>query len=690
MPDIKTGFSPNPERTCPNAARYCFSLAVLLISLLIIYWPGFSGDWYLDDFGNIHDNPNVHLKTLSVGEITKSFYGMSRDHSTFNRPLSYLSLALNYYIGGTDPFGYHVVNFTIHCCTTVFLFLLILNILKLPVLDRKYGNESHSIALLATFLWATHPIHINAITYIVQRMAALAGLFTVISMYFYLKARTDRNQGKSRLLRFGLYAAAAIAGVFAVASKQNAAMLPISLLLFETLLIQKAIFYKRSILFLKILIPPILLFLLLSIYLGGFSSFQAGYNSRPFSMAERLMTEPRILFFYVGQLIYPSGSTFALLHDIQISTSLFSPWTTLPAIGFLALSVAGCFFYSGKWPLLSFACLFFFINHAIEGSIIPLELIFEHRNYLPALFFFIPPAIAFNKILDYFSYSPFIRKLTVVGAIVMLIAQAHTTYMQNTLYSNPIVFWSVNVKTYPNLHRPRHNLAKALLIVGLEDEAEKQMNQALNGKSSARILQKYITHYNLGIYYFYKQEYQQALKQFSIVLNSVPLHLKTLKKTAELYLEIGNSEKALRYIDKALAQAPDSSSLHIIKGFIFLSMGKIGSAFSEATLAENLDHNKLAVAYIMGEGYRIKGDLDQALKYFEEIALMGRKHYAVELSLIELYYLTNDYPRMNQAIAELKKNTAGRKQSDMLAAYDRRWNFVGKKRMDNLAEALGK
>lgn len=686
---MKNGFTFNFKRTSPSATQYCFALVVLLLSLLIIYWPGFSGDWYLDDFGNIHDNPNIHLKTLSVDEITKTFYGMDKGHSRFNRPLSYLSLALNYYMGGTDPFGYHIVNFSIHYCTSVFLFLLILNILKLPGSDRRYENKAYSIALLATFLWATHPIQVNAVTYIVQRMAALAGLFTVISLYCYLKARTDNHsQGKSRFSRYGLYAACVIAGICALASKQNAAMLPISLLLFEILLIQKDAFYNKSVLFLKILIPPVLIFLLLSLYMGGLSSFQAGYTSRPFSMTERLLTEPRVIFFYMGQLLYPSGSTFALLHDIRISTSLFSPWTTLPAILLLALAVGGCLLCSRKWPLFSSSYLFFFINHAIEGSIIPLELLFEHRNYLPSLFFFILPAIAFFKVVDYFSYSPLIKKLSAAMAIVLLMAQAHTTYQQNALFSHPIIFWKANVKAYPNLHRPRHNLAKALLIYGLADEAENQMHLSLDGKSSARIHQKYITHYNLGVYYFYKMEYGQALKQFSIILKSSPNHIKTLQKTAELYLETGNGEKALHFIENALTRAPESSSLHIIKGFILLSLGKVEEAFSEAVRAETLNHSALAVAYIMGEGFRLKGDLDQALKYFEKIALMGRDHYAAALSLVELYYLTDNVSRLNRTLVELKEMTAGREQSNMLAAYDRRWNFVGTERMDNLAKAM--
>jgi len=120
------------------AVPHLFALTALLVCLLIIYWPGFRGDWYLDDFGNIHENPNVHLESLNVSEITKSFYGMNRPYTRINRPLSYLSLAVNYYFGATNPLGYHIVNFLIHCATTVVLFFLILNMLRLPVLQGKY------------------------------------------------------------------------------------------------------------------------------------------------------------------------------------------------------------------------------------------------------------------------------------------------------------------------------------------------------------------------------------------------------------------------------------------------------------------------------------------------------------------------------------------------------------------------
>ena len=62
------------------------------------------------------------------------------------------------------------------------------------------------------------------------------------------------------------------------------------------------------------------------------------------------------------------------------------------------------FLMARRKPLLSFCMLFFFLNHLVEGTVIPLELIYEHRNYIPSMLFFVPVAYGMVRCLDYFSY----------------------------------------------------------------------------------------------------------------------------------------------------------------------------------------------------------------------------------------------------------------------------------------------
>ena len=184
----------------PGRCNVPFAVLSLLVMLLIIYGNSFFGEWHFDDYHNIVDNRNVHLQGLSWQELRKTFSGTAdgSEGGRSTRPLSYLSFGLNYLFGGTEVFGYHVVNFVIHFTAAVFLFLFICRTLQLPLLRDRYGEKAYGIALLATFFWATSPLHVHAVTIIVQRMASLAGLGTIMALYFYVRARTAEG-GSARL-----------------------------------------------------------------------------------------------------------------------------------------------------------------------------------------------------------------------------------------------------------------------------------------------------------------------------------------------------------------------------------------------------------------------------------------------------------------------------------------------------------
>src|SRR5690606_32282116 len=112
----------------------------------------------------------------------------------------------------------------------------------------------------------------------------------------------------------------------------------------------------------------------------------------------------RGLLLYVSLLLYPIPSRLMLLHGVDISRSIIDPWTTLGAIVAIILCLLFAAAKARKYPLLTFAILFFFLNHLVEGTVIPLELVFEHRNFIPSMFVFVPVAYGMARCLDYFSY----------------------------------------------------------------------------------------------------------------------------------------------------------------------------------------------------------------------------------------------------------------------------------------------
>jgi hypothetical protein len=364
---------------------------------LVCYSNTFNVPFHFDDFHNITNNSRLHLDNLYPETIYDAAFENKGGNRRLYRPVSNLSIAVNWYLGQSNVIGYHFFNISIHILTAFFLYLTCVNLLKTPNLCRQYNENSYFIAVLAACLWALNPIQTQAVTYIVQRMASMAAMFYIMGIFCYLKARLG-DCWKKRLL---WSAGVVIVFLLAVGSKENAIMFPMSLLLVEIVFFQnmanqeirKKMLLIGSLVLVIVFVAGVWLFLS-SEFINHILS---GYERRTFTFTERVLTQPRIVAFYLSQIFYPIADRLSLDHDIVVSTGLFSPWTTFAAIVLIVGLISIAIWQIKKRPLLAFAILFFFLNHIIESSVIALELIFEHRNYLPSLFLFLPIAAGLKR-----------------------------------------------------------------------------------------------------------------------------------------------------------------------------------------------------------------------------------------------------------------------------------------------------
>jgi len=251
------------------------------------------------------------------------------------------------------------------------------------------------------------------------------------------------------------------------------------------------------------------------------------YAKRPFSLTERLLTQPRILLFYLSQLFYPAPTRLSIEHDIIVSTDLFSPWTTLPALlGVLALIAVG-FLLIKKRPLIAFALLFFFLTHSIESSVIPLELFFEHRNYLPSLFLFIPVAAGLIRAADYYRRQNRLMYGVLVAFLTLLIVGWGTgTYVRNMAWSTEKTLWEDAIRKAPQSGRSYHNLAWGHYHRGgLYQDALRHYKKALQlrGKENPK---NFSTYLNVAAIYLAVQDYQRAVIFFKKALEIAPTNSK--------------------------------------------------------------------------------------------------------------------------------------------------------------------
>ena len=107
------------------------------------------------------------------------------------------------------------------------------------------------------------------------------------------------------------------------------------------------------------------------------------YSLREFSLTERLLTELRVIFHYISLLLFPLPQRLNLDYDFIVSTSIFNPpQTILALIGICFLCFLPVIYFRHN-RLIAYAVFWFLGNLFIESSFIPLEIIFEHRLYLP-------------------------------------------------------------------------------------------------------------------------------------------------------------------------------------------------------------------------------------------------------------------------------------------------------------------
>ncbi|MEJ2442692.1 MAG: hypothetical protein P8Y42_04420, partial [Exilibacterium sp.] len=278
-------------------------MALLLFVVGIAYVPGLNGPFIFDDAPNLMENQKVHINELSTDSIYSAVFSIQS--GPLYRPVSMLSIALNYYWGGDKVRNYKVVNVIVHCLATLAVFYLVFNLLRaLALLQPENAHldtprQQWAAAFLVAGLWGLHPLNLTSVLYVVQRMASLAGLFTFLTVAFYLQGRIALLQSKRGVVWY--WFAAVIFAVLGIFSKESAVLAPIFVALVEGCIGRWSApgswlpFFRcmKVFSYLGVLILGLLLFFYWDYFMGG-------YSNRPFTVEQRLLTESRVLWHYLS------------------------------------------------------------------------------------------------------------------------------------------------------------------------------------------------------------------------------------------------------------------------------------------------------------------------------------------------------------------------------------------------------
>ena len=596
--------SPKPQTISEKSlSDKSFALvAVLTICLLgaIIYSNSLDGPFVFDDITNIKENASGH-----VTELNQLFQAARGGRAP--RPVAFFTFGLNHYWGGLDVSVYHLTNLAIHIAAGILVFFVALLTYRLS-LGGNCGELDHSsnisvrwLSLFAACFFVAHPLQTQAVTYIVQRMTSLATMFYLLSLLLYILGRLKTPGWQ----RWSYWAGCIFAGLLAMGSKQIAATLPAVILLYEWFFFQnlnKAWATKQ----LKVLFVLFIFMVGISLLFLGKNPWHRityPYTLRDFTMGERVLTQFRVVVEYLSLVILPLPSRLNLLHNIPTSQSLFNPLTTLFSLLTILLLVGSAIYSARKYRILSFGILWFFLNLVMESSVIALEMIYEHRVYLPMFGIALIVPLLLNQLPA--KRSSFLTPAIAASIILLL---GFGTYVRNQAWQSDISLWTDVVDKDTSF--PRGYLERAHAY-RLADQLEKAIpDYSKSIELDPDDLQKY--NYR-GVAYSKLGRFKLALDDFNHAMSLNPDDHEAYVNRGHLYRQTNQHQLAINDYSKAIELKQNDVISYNNRGAVYQSIGQNHLAIEDYSKTIEIQPNYAPAYNNRGNAYSALGDYHKAI-----------------------------------------------------------------------------
>ncbi len=624
----------------------------------IIYFPVINAPFQLDDYRHIVRN--VAIKHLSNVSLIWSYDPL--------RFLTYYSLALNHKMGGVKPGWYHVTGILIHIANAFLVYFLSLLLTKCGAFSKRADQQlKGATAFFTAFTFLVHPIQTQAVAYTIQRSILLATFFFLLSVYFYLRFRTDHR------LRF--YVGSLTTAFFCMFTKQVGIVLPFFILFMEIFLFgkeRKSLLKKWSLFFpfaLTLLVLP-------AVYVYRFHATtirELAFLTKATPDISRFhygMTQIRAMATYLRLLFFPFRQN--LDYDFPIYKSFFG-WPVFSSFLLISAFFLGWFLISKREKIIWFGLVWFGLTMIPESSIFPLsDIIFEHRLYLPMVGFSIAAVASLALFLD--DKKKFLRILGSVSVILAVLS-----WSRNNVWSDPIRFMSDVISKSPEKARPYNNLGffylnnkfyekarqlfqKAIELdprytpaeenLGVLNYELKKVDEALPHFKKASVLDPSLAdpYLYLGHIYFANKKWDQAESAYRQATRLDPSFAAAFNGLAKVYLEKKEPYNAFLMAKRSLYADPDDLDTYYLLGELALENRWFKDAYMAYQAILDFDPFSIATHSGLGNVYFRIGQFKEAAIEFETVLRANARDEGAYFNLANVYHELGDYEKAGRAI----------------------------------------
>jgi protein O-mannosyl-transferase len=568
-------------------------LLIVLVGIAA-YANTLTAPFQFDDDAYIVNNPIIRsfhyfLAPWDVADLTEqtpTAVPPALRYAFMTRFVGYLTFAINYHLNGLNVTGYHVVNLSIHVLSALFLYLIVLSILRTAHFKKgrsavREAIPDEFIAGAVALLFVSHPIQTQAVTYLAQRFASLAACFSLLAIYLYSRA----VQAPTGLRRRAFYGASILTVVAAMLTKEFTFTLPVLIALYDMMFLpgHRGERIRRLAPFAAtMMIIPVLVFLQQGSVTALDSTMRTitAADASGIPRSHYILTQFRVLVLYLRMLFVPVGQNID--HDMPVFNSLFDVPVLLSFLLLVALFAGAIWLIilsrrNRELPeirLAAFGIIWFFITLSVESSVIPLgELVAEYRLYLPSIGIGMTVVALCSLVARKLS----LRPALVYGLCVVVVAVlSAATVLRNTTWASEIALWEDAARKSPALVRPHQNLGLYFSVQGRLEDARRELTAAL-----ALAPENAELHNNLGTVYKKLGAYDLAIQEYTTVLKLAPGDAMARYNLGNVYLSLGKIPEAIREYEAAVTFIPDYDEVHNNLGIAYQKSGLTNDAIRE-------------------------------------------------------------------------------------------------------------